>query len=101
MIRWRPYWIWTRKRQIIYEETPKRRKKRRPAPAPVMKEEPEEEDPFAAFEDPYAPKKAAPANDMAEWDSADDPYARPAAASASREPHFYGRPKLGKGPEPK
>ena len=102
MIRWRPYWIWTRKRQIIYEEMPKRRKKRRPAPAPAPAPvEETEDDPFSALEDPYAPKAAVPANDMAEWDSADDPYAHPAAAPAPHEPHFYGRPKLGKRAEPK
>ena len=25
MIRWRPYWLWLRKRQIIYEEVPRKR----------------------------------------------------------------------------
>lgn len=101
MIRWRPYWIWTRKRQIIYEEVPERKKKRRPEPE-AKETVPEEEydDPFSEADDaPYTPEPAAPADDMAEWDSAEDPYARPAASS--QKPHFYGRPKLGKRPESK
>jgi len=28
MIRWRPYWLWFNKRQIIYEDAPKRRPNR-------------------------------------------------------------------------
>lgn len=80
MIRWRPYWLWLRKRQIIYEEVPVRSRKRRPEKAPVKEEAPpadEFEDPFAAASaDPYAAASADADNDLAEWDSADDPYAR-------------------------
>lgn len=71
MIRWRPYWLWLRKRQIIYEDVPVRRKRRAPAPAPAADDY---DDPFAAPQaEPYAP-----ANDMAEWDSSEDPYAQTA-----------------------
>ena len=81
MIRWRPYWLWLRKRQIIYEEVPVARKKRRPAPRPALASDApadEYDDPFAEpMDDPYA---SQPADDMAEWDSHEDPYA-PSAAS--------------------
>ncbi len=88
MIRWRPYWIWTRKRQIIYEEVPVRRKRR---PEPVVREADEYDDPFS--EAPPAPKK--PQNVLDEWDIQDDPYAAPApASSAASQPHFYGRPRI-------
>ena len=103
MIRWRPYWIWTRKRQIIYEEIPERRKKKRRPASHVKPSAPAEEydDPFSeADADPYAQKKPARADDMAEWDSAEDPYAAP-SGNTPQEPHFYGRPKLGKRTEDK
>ena len=83
MIRWRPYWLWLRKRQIIYEEVPVRKKPAKPAKksSRAVKEEAEEfEDPFAAPDsDPYQPAKpVSPADDLAEWDSTEDPYAQPA-----------------------
>jgi len=72
MIRWRPYWLWLRKRQIIYEEVQTPRKKRAPA-KPARHADKEEDDPFAeSMSDPYA---RTPADDLAEWDSHDDPYA--------------------------
>lgn len=86
MIRWRPYWLWLRKRQIIYEEVPVRKKtasrqkgKKTARPAPGSFDD--FDDPFAEQEDdPYQPAKpAAPEDDLAEWDSQEDPYARPAA----------------------
>ena len=99
MIRWRPYWIWTRKRQIIYEEVPERRKKRRPAPVneESLPEEEDFDDPFSEAEeaDPYTRKAASPEDDMAEWDSGEDPYAQAGDESGEKTPHYYGRPKLG------
>ena len=35
MIRWRPHWLWFRKRQIIYEEVPVRKKSRPAKKAPA------------------------------------------------------------------
>ena len=101
MIRWRPYWLWLRKRQIIYEEveTPGH-KKRAPQPQqqqaarhmPRVQPETEFDDPFAAGEvDPYAAEedKSAPSEeDDFDWDGGDDPYA--AAADEAASP--YARP---------
>ena len=105
MIRWRPYWLWLRKRQIIYEEveTPGRRKpeeKSQPQPIqpvrhmPRTQPESEFEDPFAAGEiDPYAmtpAKSARPVpreEDAFDWDAGADPYA-PREDAAS----LYARP---------
>ena len=95
MIRWRPYWLWLRKRQIIYEEVDTGRKKRdqRPEPArqtPTVRPESEFDDPFAADEiDPYAAaEQAAPADDDDPfgWDSGEDPYAAQAADSSYARP---------------
>ena len=90
MIRWRPYWLWLRKRQIIYEEVPARRKKRRPVRASAP--EPDDyDDPFSApAENPYEPRRPAE-DDLAEWDSLEDPYARPAEVSGG----YDSRPASG------
>ena len=103
MIRWRPYWLWLRKRQIIYEEVemPGRRKRaakpqtveparHMPRPQP----ESEYEDPFAAGEvDPYAimsaksAKPAAREDESFDWDADTDPYAaQEDAASPNARP---------------
>ena len=89
MIRWRPYWLWLRKRQIIYEDAPEQKKKKRRSAPAARRPEPEEDDytdPFASVgDDPYAPaKSASPKDDMAEWDSTDDPYARPSGGTAKK-----------------
>ena len=95
MIRWRPYWLWLRKRQIIYEEVevPGRKKTARPqaerpqAVRHMPKAAPaggEYDDPFASGEvDPYA-AAARPASakeddgdDAFDWDAVSDPYAQP------------------------
>lgn len=94
MIRWRPYWLWLRKRQIIYEEVPVRKKPARKntgkSPRPSADSFDDFDDPFAEpDEDPYAPPKpAAPADDLAEWDSNEDPYAHPAAAVTKKVSKF-------------
>ena len=84
MIRWRPYWLWLRKRQIIYEEVDAPRRPRpaaRPEPVrhmPRATAQNEYDDPFAAGEiDPYAlvQTPAKPANDPEDWEAAQDPYA--------------------------
>ena len=55
MIRWRPYWLWLRKRQIVYEEVPPRRKNRsaanKSAARPTSSEAQEYYDPFAQDEE--------------------------------------------------
>ncbi|MBR3504043.1 MAG: hypothetical protein IKO07_07340 [Clostridia bacterium] len=109
MIRWRPYWLWLRKRQIIYEEVDSSRGKReaRPQPAepvqpvrhmPRTKPESEYEDPFATNEiDPYAAataknvRSAARREDPYDWDAGADPYAAPQDAAAP-----YARPAASK-----
>ena len=110
MIRWRPYWLWLRKRQIIYEEVAPKRRKR--AERPSEPEEParpepakdDYDDPFAAApdSDPYAEKNDSPyarprseQDDLAEWDSTDDPYARQDDQHTDYDPRIYGRPVLG------
>lgn len=100
MIRWRPYWLWFRKKQIIYEdeETPRREQVERPRDverfhgARSARRQDDFEDPFAAesapaastrfsgwdsAEDPYAAPKPTPKkrDQYADWDSGDDPYA--------------------------
>ena len=96
MIRWRPYWLWLRKRQIIYEEVPVRKRKRRPAHAPAAPAE-DYDDPFAAGgDDPYAQAKPSRAeDDLSEWDSAEDPYARQEDRHTDYDPSIYARPVLG------
>lgn len=93
MIRWRPHWLWLRKRQIIYEEVPVRKKpvkKEKKTARPVREEAEDFDDPFAApGEDPYKP--AAPADDLAEWDSTEDPYAHPAANHTGKKVSKFGR----------
>ena len=100
MIRWRPYWLWLRKRQIIYEEveTRGRRKRRprpeparpmsRPQPEPAARPESEFDDPFAADEvDPYAGATAdedEPDAEPFDWDAAEDPYAAARAEEDAR-----------------
>ena len=94
MIRWRPYWLWLRKRQIIYEEVPVRKTpaKRARRSAPATGGFDDFDDPFAASEeDPYRPEKpAAPADDMAEWDSNEDPYAH-SAGPVVKKVNKFGR----------
>ena len=96
MIRWRPYWLWLRKRQVIYEDVPddappKPRRPRRPEPRRHMPKayRTDYEDPFAVGEvDPYALSQGSrPSSDEDEgwdivWDSDDDPYAGQNAAPA-------------------
>ena len=97
MIRWRPYWLWLRKRQIIYEEVPVRKRSARSPKAKSTKSAKpasagidDFDDPFAEpAEDPYAPvKPAAPSDDLAEWDSTEDPYAPPAGSVTKRVSKF-------------
>jgi len=87
MIRWRPYWLWLRKRQIIYEEVTVEKKRPRPAKEDTAEyedaqdeceqtqgesseygDEPADEAPQAA----PSPEEDA----LAEWDSTDDPYSQ-------------------------
>ena len=106
MIRWRPYWLWLRKRQIIYEEveTPRSKKAKRIKPArpePVrhmpQTSSSEYEDPFAMGEvDPYAVSAASPKpakketeSDWTDWDADSDPYA---AARTGYDESIYARP---------
>ena len=94
MIRWRPYWLWLRKRQYIYEEVSVPSKKKRSRPArPAAGED--FDDPFSEDDsDPYA--HPAPADDMAEWDSAYDPYARPEPEETPKKIELKrSRPVLG------
>jgi hypothetical protein len=101
MIRWRPHWLWLRKRQIIYEEVPA--KKTRPAesddpyrskkvdlrkahrPADTYDSDADDfDDPFADsrqdmpaknieddYDDPFAEEDD---DGFSDWDSTDDPY---------------------------
>ena len=74
MIRWRPYWLWLRKRQIIYEEAPARR--RTPARKKRAGEKAAFYDPFAENEeDPYAPDNTSGGTNLFDWDASEDPYA--------------------------
>lgn len=82
MIRWRPYWLWFRKKQIIYEEEEPPRRERA-----ERIERPRDIERFRGtrsayreddFEDPFAEeKRPASATRFAGWDSAEDPYAAP------------------------
>ena len=96
MIRWRPYWLWLRKRQIIYEEVPEKqeqKRSRRTASVRSSSDLSEEiSDPFASTgEDPYAPvQPKQPENDMAEWDSNEDPYAH-SAGPVVKKVNKFGR----------
>ena len=56
MIRWRPYWLWLRKRQIIYEEveTPGHKKR---APQPQQQQRPAQNAGYGGYS---APPKSAP-----------------------------------------
>lgn len=108
MIRWRPYWLWLRKRQIVYEEVPvnarpKRRERVQPVRhMPTVTPSDDFEDPFAAGEtDPYA--AAAPTtneNGFDDWDSDADPYASDPRHTEYDEA-IYGRPAMGEDAAPK
>ena len=95
MVRWRPYWLWLRKRQIVYEEV------KPPAAPPPRFTQPrpadtdEFDDPFAAAQevDPYA--AAREAAEISSWDISDDPYARQPERHTDYDPRLYGRPALG------
>ncbi len=111
MIRWRPYWLWLRKRQIIYDEVEapqKPRKAERPEPVRHMPKavlQSEYDDPFASGEiDPYAlaeaaprraPAKAEPEEDF--WDAGDDPY----AAVQESGSEIYARPDAADAKQPR
>ena len=104
MIRWRPYWLWLRKRQIIYEEVPARRAPRRAQSVRHMPriDADEPDDPFAENEsDPYAALShaAEPANasdsEFGDWDASADPYAVDRSRHADYDPSIYARPVLG------
>ena len=101
MIRWRPHWLWLRKRQIIYEEVPA--KKHRPAesddpfrnkkvdlrkaPRPIDDSDADDfeaplEDPYAPakdveedYDDPFAEEFGEDEDSFSDWDSSNDPYA--------------------------
>lgn len=91
MIRWRPYWLWFRKKQIIYEDEEKPRRE----PAERI-ERPRNIERFQGtrtareddFEDPFAePVKSVPKQPrFAGWDSASDPYAAPSKPDPAPEP---------------
>ena len=98
MIRWRPHWLWLRKRQIIYEDVPVKKRSSHPqqkkkfepkrAPAlhhapdsssPAVKNADDYDDPFAdapRFTSPAVPGAAAAADEdeFLDWDITDDPY---------------------------
>ena len=102
MIRWRPYWLWLRKRQIVYEEVPVASRKRAPRPQPV-RNMPQMTAPQSDFDDPFAeneqdPYAAAPVSkadtDFADWDSDSDPYASD-PRHTDYDPSIYGRPEMG------
>lgn len=92
MIRWRPHWLWLRKRQIIYEEVPAKKsparpqvkKKVNPRSTPALHRSTREsylsddeyDDPFAGDEADLAPHRSTAAlDDFSDWDTEDDPYA--------------------------
>lgn len=87
MIRWRPYWLWFRKKQIIYEdeETPRREQVERPRDverfhgARSVRRQDDFEDPFAEESDPAASTR------FSGWDSAEDPYATPKPTPEKRD----------------
>lgn len=99
MIRWRPYWLWLRKRQIIYEEvpvvkrntrSPKSKSRQKKADKPDSGSFDDFDDPFAVPEEaPYAPSKPVThEDDLAEWDSNEDPYAPPAGGVTKKVSKF-------------
>ena len=102
MIRWRPYWLWLRKRQIVYEEVPVTEKKHEEHRQPVRHmpqitaSESDYDDPFAENEqDPYAaPKAQSSSSDFGDWDSDSDPYAHD-TRHTDYDPSVYGRPVMG------
>lgn len=98
MIRWRPYWLWLRKRQYVYEEVEVKRPKRRKKAEKQVRDE-EFDDPFAMGEDPYAPqaRKKQQDGEFSEWDSEFDPYARQEERT-EYDPRIYARPTLGEQP---
>jgi len=79
LFRWRPYWLWLRKRQIIYEEVPVRKKAH-----PSVEDDPYAEDDTDRLDssDSEAPD-SVPQDDLTEWDIADDPYSPTDASPAS------------------
>lgn len=103
MIRWRPYWLWIRKRQYVYEEVEVRRKPRRKARKPARPKADEEyDDPFAVQTegDPYAQVESdLERSEFSEWDGEYDPYARQPEKHTSYDPRVYGRPVLGEEPK--
>lgn len=118
MIRWRPYWLWFRKKQIIYEddEKPRREKVERvERPRDVERfhgarstRDDDFDDPFAepaaklaqparftgwdSASDPYAPapQPAAPqkAAKYADWDTDQDPYAPAKPKKSQKQPKY-------------
>lgn len=107
MIRWRPYWLWLRKRQIVYEEVsvPERpRRAARPQPMRHMPEISAEKSDAGDFEDPFAEQQSDPyaaagssssaSDDFEDWDSDADPYASD-PRHTEYDPSVYGRPALG------
>lgn len=88
LFRWRPYWLWLRKRQIIYEEVPVRKKAHSRTEDEVYAEDESAQSSSDAepaysessYSEPAAP---APQDDLTEWDSTEDPYSPTDAFSAS------------------
>ena len=89
LIRWRPYWLWLRKRQIIYEEVPVRKKPRPRTEDEYYADESDEaysEDSYseeAYSEEAREETPAEPSDALSEWDSFEDPYSQTDAPSAS------------------
>ena len=76
MIRWRPYWVWFRKRQIVYENVePKKESKTEAAGA---QREPRHKQDIYSKEGMFDPYAAQNGKQKDEWDAPDDPYARSA-----------------------
>ncbi len=87
MIRWRPYWLWFRKKQIIYEDDREKQKAERPTRVHrptdgphfhgTMSKAAEDdfEDPFA--EQPQPRKVKKPQASLTDWEGGEDPYAPP------------------------
>lgn len=90
MIRWRPYWLWFRKKQIIYEdeEKPRREKVERiERPRDVERFHGSRSARDDDFEDPFAEPAKRPAQParFTGWDSASDPYAPPKASEPKKQ----------------
>ncbi len=99
MIRWRPYWLWLRKRQIIYEDVkPRRHSPRRQPAVPATDPSDDFDDPFAAPAQSVASEASSSESDLAAWDSADDPYATQNDRHTEYDPSIYARPALGDKP---